>query len=147
MAADRITTGQLKARFELWADFKRKSGYSEEDIEGIRSIVRQDIQDGPDRLREAGSAIDDPDERRRLWYNFFGEVYICLDDICGDRPKARESFPKVTVPEAVTILMDAKTEAWCDAYIDYLEREMGKPFARKVETEWKKRRKNVKDKR
>lgn len=77
-------TREFKANFDIWAADRLRSGaFSKEDMEEMRALIRKDLTPGPDQLRrgltitdngiERSSAIDDHDDRYRLWANYFAD--------------------------------------------------------------------------
>ena len=77
-------TREFKANFDIWAVDRLRSGaFSKEDMEEMRALIRKDLTPGPDQLRrgltitdngiERSSAIDDHDDRYRLWANYFAD--------------------------------------------------------------------------
>lgn len=77
-------TREFKANFDIWAADRLRSGaFSKEDMEEMRGLIRKDLTPGADRLRQGltisengidrSSAIDDHEERYRLWANYFAD--------------------------------------------------------------------------
>lgn len=78
-----IVTRKFRDDFEIWAaDRIAKGEFTPAEIEGLKDMLRRDLAPGPDQLREglavilaAGvevpAAIDDHEERYRLWAEFF----------------------------------------------------------------------------
>lgn len=77
-------TRKFKENFDAWAAIRVSSGdFSESDMEELKGLLRKDLQPGPDQLRsgltirdsgiERSAAIDDHEERYRLWDNYFAD--------------------------------------------------------------------------
>ena len=76
-------TRKFRDDFETWAEHKKAAGaMSAAEIEELRQTLRADFSPGPDTLRagltihladgcEIPAAIDDHEERYRLWADFF----------------------------------------------------------------------------
>jgi hypothetical protein len=76
-------TRKFRDDFDTWAAHKVNAGeFTTEGIEELKAMLRKDFAPGPDQLREgitviiaAGvevpAAIDDHEERYRLWADFF----------------------------------------------------------------------------
>lgn len=76
-------TRKFRDDFDAWAGHRLASGqWTAEDIDGLKELLRQDLTPGPDQLRagvsvliaagvEVAAAIDDHEERYRLWADFF----------------------------------------------------------------------------
>lgn len=75
-------TRKFRDDFETWAAHQLAIGdYAPEDMEELRAAIRRDLEPGPDQLREGlkvivggveiPAAIDDHEERYRLWSEFF----------------------------------------------------------------------------
>ena len=78
-------TARFKDNYECWSAHKVATGeFSQDEMDGLKVMIRKDLTKGPDQLREglevinaAGvpmpSTIDDHEERYRLWDQFFAE--------------------------------------------------------------------------
>ena len=78
-------TARFKDNYECWSAYKVASGeFTQDEMDGLKVMIRKDLTKGPDQLREgleiitsAGVAmpatIDDHEERYRLWDQFFAE--------------------------------------------------------------------------
>ena len=76
-------TKKFRDDFEAWAAHRIASGeWSEFEIADFKAMLRKDLAPGPDQLRaglsviinagvEIPAAIDDHEERYRLWADFF----------------------------------------------------------------------------
>ena len=76
-------TKKFRDNYENWISHKIKSGeFSEEEAKELKGMIRQDLIEGPDQIREgleiivaAGltmpATIDDHLERYKLWDEFF----------------------------------------------------------------------------
>lgn len=76
-------TRQFRDDFEIWAaDRIARGEWTEAEVEDLRGMLRQDFEPGPDQLRtgvsvilatgiEIPAAIDDHEERYRLWADYF----------------------------------------------------------------------------
>lgn len=76
-------TRKFRDDFECWAAHQLATGdYTQDDMEELRAAIRRDLMPGPDQLREGltviiaagvevSAAIDDHNERYRLWADFF----------------------------------------------------------------------------
>ena len=76
-------TRKFRDDFETWAANRITAGqWTPDDIEGLKQMLRVDLAPGPDQLRagvsvilaagvEMPAAIDDHEERYRLWADFF----------------------------------------------------------------------------
>lgn len=72
-------TRKFSDNFAVFAEHRVSTGaFTPEEIEELRGLIRTDLQPGPDKIRVAHAAIDDPAERRRMWDEFFAEE---ADDI------------------------------------------------------------------
>ena len=66
-----IVSKQFKENFEIAVRRWLREGQSPEDIDGLRGAIRIDLADGPGFLRDERNMIPDPDERRKLWADYF----------------------------------------------------------------------------
>ena len=78
-------TRQFKEDFDAWAAYKvQHKDFSSQEIEELKALLRIDFAPGPDQLRanykiisEAGievpAAIDNHEERYRVWSVFFAD--------------------------------------------------------------------------
>lgn len=78
-----MVTRQFRDDFETWAaDRITRGEWTENEVEGLRGMLRKDFAPGPDQLRAGGSvilaaglevpaAIDDHEERYCLWVDYF----------------------------------------------------------------------------
>lgn len=78
-------TRQFKEDFDTWAQDRLQHGdFTAEEMEEMRAMIRKEFTPGPDQLREgvhlitaAGlevpAAIDDVEERVRLWTGYFAD--------------------------------------------------------------------------
>ncbi len=78
-----IVTKRFRDNFETFAAHRVASGeFTAEEMEGLRDLVRKDLQPGPDQIRGAvdcleiagvkvPARIDDVEDRYRLWDEFF----------------------------------------------------------------------------
>ena len=76
-------TRKFRDDFDTWAvDRVRKGEFTPADMDEFKEMVRRDLMPGPDQLRaglkvivaagvEVPAAIDDHEERYRLWADFF----------------------------------------------------------------------------
>lgn len=76
-------TKRFKDDFDTWAADRIASGaFTESDMADFKDMLRRDLTPGPDQLREGLSviiaagvevpaAIDDHEERYRVWADFF----------------------------------------------------------------------------
>lgn len=76
-------TRKFRDDFETWAaDRIRKGEFTPADMDDFKDMLRRDLAPGPDQLRaglsvivaagvEVPVAIDDHEERYRLWADFF----------------------------------------------------------------------------
>jgi len=76
-------TRRFRDNFEAFAAHRVASGeFTAEEMEGLRDLVRKDLQPGPDQIRGAvdcleiagvkvPATIDDVEDRYRLWDEFF----------------------------------------------------------------------------
>lgn len=76
-------TRKFRDNFDLWAaDRLAKGEFSEFEMAELKDMLRRDLEPGPDQLRagltvivaagvEVPAAIDDHEERYRLWADFF----------------------------------------------------------------------------
>jgi hypothetical protein len=76
-------TRKFRDDFETWAASQlAKGNYTPADMEEFRDMLRRDLEPGPDQLRagmtiiiaagvEVPAAIDDHEQRYRLWADFF----------------------------------------------------------------------------
>lgn len=76
-------TRKFRDDFETWAvDRVRRGEFTPADMEAFKEMLRRDLTPGPDQLRagytvivaagvEIPAAIDDHEERYRLWADFF----------------------------------------------------------------------------
>lgn len=76
-------TRKFRDDFDTWAvDRVRKDEFTPADMDEFKEMVRRDLMPGPDQLRaglkvivaagvEVPAAIDDHEERYRLWADFF----------------------------------------------------------------------------
>ena len=76
-------TRKFRDDFETWAAHRIASGeWTEAEIADLKNMLRHDLAPGPDQLRagvaviiaagvEISAAIDDHEERYRLWADFF----------------------------------------------------------------------------
>lgn len=76
-------TRKFRDDFDLWAaDRLAKGEFSESEMAELKDMLRRDLEPGPDQLRagltvivaagvEVPAAIDDHEERYRLWADFF----------------------------------------------------------------------------
>ena len=76
-------TKRFRDNYDFWISHKIKSGeFSEEEAKELKAMIRKDLTEGPDQLREgleiilaAGvkmpATIDDHLERYKLWDEFF----------------------------------------------------------------------------
>jgi hypothetical protein len=82
-------TRRFKENFDVWARWKIERGdFTEAEMEEFREAVRRDLAPGPDTNRngltvivggvEVSAAIDDPEERARLWDEFFADEAECI---------------------------------------------------------------------
>ena len=81
--------------FETWAGHRIASGqWSVSEMADFKDILRRDLASGPDQLRAgvnvilaAGvaipAAIDDHEERHRLWGDFFAAEAECIRQSAG----------------------------------------------------------------
>ena len=78
-------TARFKDNYEFWSAYKVATGeFTQDEIDGLKVMIRRDLTKGPDQLREglevinlAGvtvpATIDDHEERYQLWEQFFAE--------------------------------------------------------------------------
>ena len=67
-------TKQLKEDFDLWAKHAMDNGeFSVEDMTELKTMLRQDLQPGPDKLRDGPAVMNDYVERIRVWTAFFAD--------------------------------------------------------------------------
>lgn len=76
-------TKKFRDDFECWAANRLAVGdWTESEINSLKDMLRRDLASGPDQLRaglsviiaagvEVSAAIDDHEERYRLWADFF----------------------------------------------------------------------------
>jgi len=76
-------TRKFRDDFDAWAvDRVRRGEFTPADMEDFKEMLRRDLAPGPDQLRagytvivaagvEIPAAIDDHEERYRLWADFF----------------------------------------------------------------------------
>lgn len=76
-------TRKFRDDFDTWAaDRIQKEEFTQADMEELKEMLRRDLAPGPDQLRagytvivaagiEIPAAIDDHEERYRLWADFF----------------------------------------------------------------------------
>ena len=63
-------TKAFKENYELWIANRIECGeFTESDADELRVMIRKDLTPGPDQFREL--AIDDHEERFKLWDHFF----------------------------------------------------------------------------
>jgi hypothetical protein len=89
-----IVTKRFRDNFEVFAENRVASGaFSADEMDALRSLVRKDLEPGPDQIRGAvdcleiagvkiPATIDDADERYRMWDDFFASE---ADDIATQR--------------------------------------------------------------
>lgn len=89
-------TKKFRDDFETWAAHRIATGQcSSEEIESTRDMLRADLAPGPDHLRaglsvvvggvELPAAIDDHEERYRLWADYFATEADCIRTIRKER--------------------------------------------------------------
>lgn len=67
-------TKQFKEDFDLWAKHAMDNGeFSVEDMTELKTMLRQDLQPGPDKLRDGPAVMNDYVERIRVWTAFFAD--------------------------------------------------------------------------
>ena len=77
-------TKKFRDDFEVWAAGKVASGdFSITQIEELRALLRIDLADGPDKLREGALAIHDPQQRRKLWTDYFARENAAADGVAA----------------------------------------------------------------
>lgn len=65
-------TKQFKQNYEFWIAKKIESGeFSQAEADELKVMIRKDLTEGPDQLRNGAPVIDDHEERYRLWDAFF----------------------------------------------------------------------------
>jgi len=76
-------TKRFRDDFEAWAANRVATGeFSLEEMADFKEMLRRDLEPGPDQLRagltvilaagvEIPATVDDPEERYRLWADFF----------------------------------------------------------------------------
>lgn len=76
-------TKKFRDDFECWASDRLTRGeFTQADMDEFKEMLRRDLTPGPDQLRvglhvfnaagvEVPAAIDDHEERYRVWANFF----------------------------------------------------------------------------
>lgn len=76
-------TRKFRDDFDAWAANRIASGeFSQEEMADFKEMLRRDLAPGPDQLRagqtviiaagvEIPATVDDPEERYRLWADFF----------------------------------------------------------------------------
>lgn len=85
-------TKKFRDDFETWAAHRVATGKcSSEEIESVREMLRADLAPGPDHLRAGlsvavggvaiSAAIDDHEERYRLWADYFATEAECIRTI------------------------------------------------------------------
>ena len=63
-------TKAFKENYDFWIANRIKNGeFTPQDAEELRGMIRKDLTPGPDQFREF--AIDDHEERFKLWDHFF----------------------------------------------------------------------------
>lgn len=136
-----MATREFHTWFSAWEAWKRECGYTDAEIAEIKNYIRQDLNEGPDLLREGltheedgmvvESAIPYADVRTRYWLDFFkSELELVLM-----RPverltdlKGYKEAPKPSIDDAIMILAQAKTEAWREACMEYWAEKYGRGF-------------------
>lgn len=83
-------TKKFRDDFETWAaDRIARGEFSQADMEDFRDMLRRDLVPGPDQLRqgvavilaagvEVPAAIDDHEERYRLWAEYFAAEAMAI---------------------------------------------------------------------
>ena len=91
-------TKKFRDDFEVWAAHRITSGaWSEAEMSDFKELLRQDLAPGPDQLRaglmviiaagvEVPVAIDDSEERYRLWADFFSTEAESIRTYCPGHP-------------------------------------------------------------
>lgn len=140
-----MATKEFHTWYAAWEAWKRETGYTDAEIAEIKNYIRQDMNEGPDILREGLTHLEDgmvvdsvipyADVRTRYWLDFFkSELELVLM-----RPverladlKGYEEAPKPSVDEALAILAGAKTDGWKEACMDYWTDKFGKGFTNSI---------------
>ena len=85
-----IVTRKFRDDFETWAAHRIATGeWIEGEMENFKQMLRHDLAPGPDQVRaglsaiiaagvEVPAAINDHEERYRLWENFFSLEAECI---------------------------------------------------------------------
>jgi len=90
-------TKKFRDDFETWAANRIASGdFTSAEMADFKEMLRRDLEVGPDQLRasvtvilaagiEIPAAIDDHEERYRLWADFFSVEADCIRQLaCAD---------------------------------------------------------------
>ena len=73
-------TKAFKENYDFWIANRVESGeFTPADAEELRVMIRKDLTPGPDQFRQF--AIDDHEERFKLWDDFFAAE--CAEIRCG----------------------------------------------------------------
>ena len=73
-------TKAFKENYDFWIANRVESGeFTPTDAEELRVMIRKDLTPGPDQFRQF--AIDDHEERFKLWDDFFAAE--CAEIRCG----------------------------------------------------------------
>ena len=102
-------TARFKDNYEFWSAHKVASKeFTQDEMDGLKAMIRTDLTKGPDQLREglevinaAGvpmpATIDDHEERYRLWDRYFAEECeaIRANQSAGINQRIRSSLKQV----------------------------------------------------
>ncbi|MFT3960511.1 hypothetical protein [Propionivibrio sp.] len=89
-------TKKFRDDFEIWAGHRIAIGqWTQAEIADFKAMLRTDLEPGPDRLRvgvkvilatgvEVLAAIDDHEERYRLWADFFAAEAEAIRHAVGE---------------------------------------------------------------
>ena len=86
-------TKAFKENYELWIANRIECGeFTESDADEWRVMIRKDLTPGPDQFREL--AIDDHEERFKLWDHFFAAecAEIRSGSVIGINARIRSSI-------------------------------------------------------
>lgn len=98
-----MVTRQFRDGFETWAaDRITRGEWTENEVEGLRGMLRKNFAPGPDQLRagvsvilaaglEVPAAIDDHEERYRLWADYFAVEAEAIRALAAGRASNSES--------------------------------------------------------
>ena len=86
-------TKQFKQNYEFWIAKKIESGeFSQAEADELKVMIRKDLTEGPDQLRNGPPVIDDHEERYRLWDAFFATEVQEMREATGINQRIRASI-------------------------------------------------------